>query len=93
VVISRAIEALHSNGAYQHIHGIVVGGSEPVHAFLANLKEPDLGQFLAAFDKLDESGHLQHPSPPRISARTRSDLDQRLLQDRRGDSAEAHQEV
>jgi hypothetical protein len=59
VTTSRALEALNSDGAYQHIHGIVVDGIEPVGAFLANLKEPDLGQFLAAFDKLDESGHLQ----------------------------------
>lgn len=70
MVSSRAIDALNSDGAYQHIHGIVVDGVEPVHAFLANLKEPDLGQFLAAFDKLDESGHLRTNPWKQISSST-----------------------
>lgn len=59
MVLSRALEALNSRGFYQRVHGIVVDGDEPAHDFLAGLGEPDLGQFLAAFDKLDDSGHLQ----------------------------------
>jgi hypothetical protein len=59
VVTSRALEALESDGAYRHIHGIVVDGVEPVHDFLGGLRDPDLSDFMSRFDKLDESGLLQ----------------------------------
>lgn len=59
MVTSRALEALNSHGAYRHIHGVVVDGLEPVHDFLASLGEPGISDFLARFDKLDESGLLE----------------------------------
>lgn len=59
MVTSRALEALNETGHYSRIHGIVVDGGEPVHEFLAKLGEPDLGQFFASFDMLDDTGHLQ----------------------------------
>ncbi len=58
MVSSRALEALNEEGIYRSIHGIIVDGTEPVHAFLAGLPEPDFSEFLARFDKLQESGLL-----------------------------------
>ncbi len=58
MVSSRPLEAQNEAGSYPNIHGIVVDGDEPVHNFLADLGEPDLGAFLARFDKLSEDGVL-----------------------------------
>jgi len=54
LITSRALEAIDGHGAYRHIHGIVIGDTEPVHDFLADLREPDLSDFFARFDKLEE---------------------------------------
>ena len=59
MITSRALEAVNEHGVYRHIHGIVVDGVEPVHDFLADLKEPDISDFLSRFDKLEESGVLR----------------------------------
>src|SRR3990172_4051746 len=58
MVSSRPLEAQNAAGSYANIHGIVVDGEEPVHKFLSDLGEPDLGAFLARFDKLSEPGVL-----------------------------------
>lgn len=60
MIISRALEAANEHGAYRHIHGIVVDGTEPVHDFIADLKEPDLSDFLSRFDKLEDGMLREH---------------------------------
>jgi len=59
LITSRALETIGGHGVYRHIHGIVIDGTEPLHDFLADLEEPDLGDFFSRFDKLEESGVLR----------------------------------
>lgn len=59
MITSRALEAANEHGAYQHIHGIVIDDSAPVHDFIDGLGDPDLTDFLSRFDKLEESGLLR----------------------------------
>lgn len=60
MVSSRPLAAV-EGGFLERIHGIVVDDAEPVHSFLNGLQEPDLSEFYADFEMLEDSGILALP--------------------------------